>query len=137
MSTIHHGSDPSDERHNENPFRVNHFVHDALGDPALCSDSNHNHPSEGAMDRDKDLPYLDPKFNPSKPISVAVSAPTQPAMPPAAAPSPFLIPVPAETMRAAIKEALRQLLAVDVVNDDDDEIVAKLRTVADGLIEAL
>ena len=39
--------------------------------------------------------------------------------------------------REAIKEALRGLLMVDVVNDEDDELVAKLRTVADGLIEAL
>lgn len=81
-------------------------------------------------DRDREPPCLDPVVERARHL-------TQPATPPAAAPSPFIVPVPAETMRAAIKDALNSLLMIDLVNDEADETYAKLRTIASGLIEAL
>jgi hypothetical protein len=38
--------DPADARHYTPPKenKINHFVHDSLGDPGTCTDRNHNHP---------------------------------------------------------------------------------------------
>lgn len=42
-----------------------------------------------------------------------------------------------ERTRSAIKAALGKLLLIDLTNDDDEEVAAKLRSIASGLIEAL
>lgn len=49
----------------------------------------------------------------------------------------LVTPVPAESMRDAIKTALNALLTIDLANDEEDETYAKLRGIAAGLIEVL
>lgn len=103
-------------------------------DPA--DDRHRSAPSVGAQDRHAEVVGGTPVHIDRSGLAESVEA-ARNLVPPIAAPSPFVVPVPAETMRAAIKEALNSLLLIDLANDEEDETYAKLRTIAAGLIEAL